>query len=140
MSIFKRLYTLRLYISFILVIILSVFRHQSDTLFRLGSHYDHLKIQIWFSSRSCFQSAQKVLLYKFLFLCSLFYCFWIKFMGAKVSERSKKLLQGAPSTCLPWKKAKNELKILNIHQSLLSHKLVYNGRFSNFELPLLVRN
>ena len=27
-----------------------------------------------------------------------------------------------------------------IHQSLLSHRLVYNGGFSNFELPLLVRN
>ena len=27
-----------------------------------------------------------------------------------------------------------------IHQSLLSHKLVYNGGFSNFELPLLVPN
>ena len=27
-----------------------------------------------------------------------------------------------------------------IHQSLLCYKLEYNGRFSNFELPLLVRN
>ena len=27
-----------------------------------------------------------------------------------------------------------------IHQSLLSHKLVYNGGFSDFELPLLVWN
>ena len=27
-----------------------------------------------------------------------------------------------------------------IYQSLLNHKLVYNGGFSNFELPLLVRN
>ena len=27
-----------------------------------------------------------------------------------------------------------------MHQSLLSHKVVYNGGFSNFELPLLVQN
>ena len=27
-----------------------------------------------------------------------------------------------------------------IHQSLRHHKLVYNGGFSNFELPSLVRN
>ena len=29
---------------------------------------------------------------------------------------------------------------LHIHQSSLSHKLVYNGGFSNFSLPSLVRN
>ena len=28
----------------------------------------------------------------------------------------------------------------HIHQSLLSHKLVYNGEFSKSELPLFVRN
>ena len=31
-------------------------------------------------------------------------------------------------------------KLIPVHQSLLSHKLVYNGGFSNFELTLLVRN
>ena len=29
--------------------------------------------------------------------------------------------------------------VLTTHQSLLSHKPVYNGGFSNFELPLLVK-
>ena len=29
---------------------------------------------------------------------------------------------------------------LAIHKSLLSHRLVYNGGFSNFKLPLLVQN
>ena len=28
----------------------------------------------------------------------------------------------------------------SIHQSLLSHRLMYNGGFSNFEMPLIVRN
>ena len=31
-------------------------------------------------------------------------------------------------------------KTLGIHQSLLRHKLMYNGGYSNFELSLLVRN
>ena len=32
------------------------------------------------------------------------------------------------------------MKMKSIHQSLLRHKLVYNGGFSNFELLLLVQN
>ena len=40
------------------------------------------------------------------------------------------------------KRAFTELEVsyVAIHQSLLSHKLLYNGGFLNFELPLLVRN
>ena len=33
----------------------------------------------------------------------------------------------------------DDIENTSIHQSLPSHKLVYNGGFSNFELPLLVR-
>ena len=53
-------------------------------------------------------------------------------MGLHVGY-SDSSLSYEPNTYLAWVE-------IYIHQSLLSHRLVYNGGISNFELPSLVRN